>query len=385
MHIAFFHSSSDLYGSDRSLLRLVAGLRECGRTVYLPHDGPLVGALEEAGAEVRIRPLALLQRSHLHPKRFPSFIREWIRSTRSIAKELTESGVQVVHSNTVGVVTGVTAARRAGIPHVQHVRETFERPWFLARFVAWMAGRSARVVCVSHATRDNIMRFNPRLAGRTEVIHNGLDPAPFEGADGAVVRRAWGVPADHILIGGIGRLSFRKGVEFFVEAAERFATEHPDLPVRFAWVGSAPPGQEDRERWLKDRAHASGGRLIAEPFRPDIAPVIAALDIYTLSSTHPDSFPTTVLEAMAARKPVVVTTCGGAKEMVIENNTGLCVGPDDVQALMSAWLSLVTSPGARSGMGAEGYARLKSEFTPARHIESMRDLFSRVCHAAVSS
>jgi hypothetical protein len=123
VRILFVHSGADLYGASRSLRRLATRLHRDGHAVrvVLPFDGPLRGALEHDGVDVRVHTqLTLLTRDALRPPlcalrllwRVP-------RAASALAAEIRDFRADLVHTNTATVLlaSGI-AARRLGIPHV---------------------------------------------------------------------------------------------------------------------------------------------------------------------------------------------------------------------------------------------------------------------------
>jgi glycosyltransferase involved in cell wall biosynthesis len=92
---------------------------------------------------------------------------------------------------------------------------------------------------------------------------------------------------------------------------------------------------------------------------------MASLDVFVLPSVLPDSFPTVILEAMAAGKPVVATQSGGASEMVAEGHTGFLVPIGDVNAGVLAIEKLLSTASLRQEMGSAAQVRVQVVFSLA--------------------
>ena len=366
MRILFVGHNADLYGASRSLLRLTGRLVREGHAcaVALPVDGPLAGALRGAGVLVEFVPdMALLERKTLATwaGRF-ALPAAMLRSRASLRALMARVKPDVVHSNVSVILAAGWAARSAGIPHVQHVREFYTEFGALWRpYGAWLLRQADRVVCVSHAVAGQFADSK-----KTVVLHNGFPVGefpPVEPARAAAFRARHGIPAQAPLAGVVGRIKLlRKGQETFIEAAARLRDRLPD--ARFALVGSPFPGNEAHETELRNRTHAAGlgDRVIFCGEESDVAAAYAALDVVVLASGTPEPFGGVVIEAMAHGRAVIGTAIGGTSEQIVDGTTGLLVPPGDAEAMAGALERLLMEPSTRAAMGAAGRARYLAEF-----------------------
>jgi len=113
-------------------------------------------------------------------------------------------------------------------------------------------------------------------------------------------------------------------------------------------------------------------------YRSDVPDILAASDICVLPSTLPDSFPTVVLEAMAAGKPVVATNWGGSREMVVDGETGYLVPVDDASVMADRLRLLAEYPDLRRQMGEAGQRRAEELFTRERMVREFWTLMEEV-------
>jgi glycosyltransferase involved in cell wall biosynthesis len=377
--ILFVHSSSDLYGSDRCLLRSVQTLlrsdyRVC---VCVPYDGPLVAELRAAGAMVTIIPLAVMRRSLFTPVGLVRFAWDLVVSSIALSRLMRREGVGIVHSNTTAVISGAAAARITGLPHIWHVREIILRPTIVRKLIAFLLDHFAdRVVGVSRSVIDNLLRDRERLRSRSQVIYDGIDTSAFVTGDRSVLRRELGIPENEILVGMIGRVGSWKGQEFLLSAVPGVLTRVGD-GVRFVAVGSAFAGSEERMEVLRQTIERAGlhGRFFLEEFRLDVANVLAAFDIFVLPSTLPDPFPNTVLEAMAAGKAIVANGHGGVTEMIVHGESGMVITPNDVNELSVQISTLVRDASLRTRLGARAQERVRALFDSARYDATIAGLY----------
>jgi glycosyltransferase involved in cell wall biosynthesis len=325
--------------------------------VVLAQDGPLVGELREAGVETFVEPLAVLRRSEFTPGGLARLGLQ-IATTTGLARR---RQVALVHSNTSVTLSGPLAARRAGVPHVWHVREIYtERIWPAYRRVL---GTADALPCVSAAVRA---RFPDQP--RAEVVGDGV---AILGPPVAASRP----PADGPLVCTVlGRISPWKGQDVLLRAIAR-------LPGAIAVVaGAAWSGQEHREVELRELAVSLGidDRVRFVGFVADPRDLYAASSVVVVPSTRPDPLPNAALEAAAAGCCVVASAHGGLTEIFEDGKTGLLVRPEDPDALAAALGRLADDPGLRSRLGAAAAVDVGTRYAPDLLIARIQDLYDRV-------
>ncbi len=383
--ILYVHPSDELYGADLILLQLISGLdrRRFRPIVVLADDLPFPGLLSQALREQGVKTihfrLAVLRRQYFRPLGILLFLWRLFASVLFLCWLIRRERVEVVHSNTLAVLSGALAARLTGITHIWHVHEILLRPRFLRRLTAWLAPRlSERVVAVSTATYDNLCTADPLNAAKATVVHNGLDTRRVDAGRGRgqAVRASWGVPSDAPLIGMVGRLSHWKGQDYFLEVA---ALVHQARPAaRFAIVGGTVAGQEGRVVELRAAIDRLGltSVMTLDNFREDVGAVLDAYDLFVMPSILPDPFPTVVLEAMAAGRPVIANAHGGSTELVIDGRTGMLVPPGQAEAMAAAIISMIDQPARAQEMGHEGRRRIEQQFSLERFITRWSQIYA---------
>jgi glycosyltransferase involved in cell wall biosynthesis len=192
-------------------------------------------------------------------------------------------------------------------------------------------------------------------ARRVHLIRNGIDLARFERPRArAALRAELGTSPDTVAIACVANLIPYKGHADLIDALARL----PRDPPWELWCAGRDDGIG---RALADRAAGLGGRVKFLGARDDVPDLLAAADIGVLAS-HEEGFPNAVLEAMAARLPVVATRAGGIPEAIDDGKTGLLVPVRDPAALGAALVRLIGDAALRRRMGAEGRARVEAEF-----------------------
>jgi glycosyltransferase involved in cell wall biosynthesis len=383
--LLFVHASADLYGADIALLQLIAGLDRDRflPTVIVPYDGPLVSRLREVGAEVIVySDLPVLRRQHMNPRGLLELAISSVRSVRWLMGLIRQRNIAAVHSNTLAVlISGGLAARLARRPHVWHVHEILTHPRIVALALTTLSSALSTVVIAnSGVTADHYRRT--RLVGSTpvRVVPNGVDETRVRGGSGAGLRRLIGAGPEAVVFTLIGRVNRLKGHSRFLDAAERFLSEHAG-DAYFLIVGDSFMGQEHFSDAVDKRIESSGtlrGRAMRVPHVADVAQVYAASDVIVVPSVEPESFGLVATEAMVASLPVIASLIGALPEVVDDQRTGILVEPGSSASLSAAMKDLGGSRARREAMGRAGRERFENNFRVGRYVEEFSEVYEEV-------
>lgn len=200
-------------------------------------------------------------------------------------------------------------------------------------------------------------------------IPNFLAPGAFEAigsAELAAQRRAWGLPDGAFVVGIIARLSPVKNHALLLEAAARL-----DDRFHVMIIGDGPSRGEienlARKLQIDSRVHFAGEVVSHRNLHQ-------FLDVSVLCSLS-EGFPNSVIEAMAAARPVVATPVGGVIDAVTDGVTGILVSVDDPAPLADALLRLVADSSLRDRFGVAGRAVVQAKFTQEIVIERLSSLY----------
>jgi glycosyltransferase involved in cell wall biosynthesis len=297
---------------------------------------------------------------------------------RRLARVVREVRPAVLHAHTSRAHGWVLLAARAGgadRPRVvvsRRVDFSIYRHSFL-RLNRWKYVRGVdRILCVSRRVRAVLIAdgIPPELL---EVVHSGVDLARIDGAPDrrAALRAEMGVPDGAPLVGNVGHCVDHKGQRWLVEAAPILFANHPE--ARIAIVGDGPllPA-------LRAQAASLGvaDRVLFLGERGDVPSLLRAFDAFAFPS-HLEGLGTSVLDAMAARLPVVAADGGGVGEMIDAPKNGLLVPPRDASALARALDWMLGHPDDARRMAAAGRERVEREFTADRMVEGTLAAYAR--------
>lgn len=204
------------------------------------------------------------------------------------------------------------------------------------------------------------------------TIPNGIDTDRYGGpVDIAAVRRRIGIAPGHPTLVVVAKLMEQKGHRVLLEALPPVVERHPGLQVVLA--GDGPLRDEIVERarglGLEERIHLVGNRS-------DVAELLAASDCFVLPSLW-EGLPMALLEAMAARLPVVATEVSGSRDVVVDGVSGLLVAPGDPAALSTAILGVLADPSRAQALGRAARTRVEAEFSGRTQARRHAALFRR--------
>jgi glycosyltransferase involved in cell wall biosynthesis len=388
--ILFVHHANDMYGADIGLLHSVKSLdrEKYYPIVILPRDMPtgmLSTELDRLGIEYHIAPLGILRRKYFSARAIIPLAVELFRGIAYVRATARSRGAALVYVNTIVAASGAIGGKLAGVPVLWHVREilSMARPvrWALHQTLSFCADR---VVCISAAVRDSLLKEAPQLASKSIVVYNAISIAASNGKADITLREELGVPPGAPLVGMVGRITHWKGQEILAEAAGLVARTRPD--VHFVAVGGYFADESHYLRDLESLIDRLGlnGRFHIENYRTNVTDVYRALDIFVLPSKKPEPFGRVTVEAMTQGRAVIATNHGGTVELIQDGVTGMLVPPSDPKALAAAIDRLLEDRalGEKMGQAAAMYAR--ENFSMPRYQDRMRDVIDHLVAAKLA-
>lgn len=209
-----------------------------------------------------------------------------------------------------------------------------------------------------------------------EVIENGIDPELYDDPrDRRDVRAALGLDPHRRIITCIARFHPVKDHAALLTAFADVARVQPDVDLVLAGDGPLRGALEGQAATLgiADRVKFLG-------VRRDVPQILQAADVFALTSVS-EAASLTLLEAMAAARPVVVTAVGGNPEIVRPGVDGLLVPRGDAPAIAAAFLELLADDDKARAMGAAGRARVREKYRLNDTVERYYDRYRRAADA----
>lgn len=266
---------------------------------------------------------------------------------------------------------GIAAARAARIPVLitAHNYPAHRASSYMPAAGKLLGAQKVRFIAVSGDLAGKLAALGiPR--GMISVIHNGIEPAPYEAA--AAGRRLQYRRTGGIIVGTAARFARQKGLFYFVQAAAVLAPLFPRM--RFLVMGDGP-GRPDLEKLVLQSGLS--GRLSFCGHCTDLPHRLAAIDIFVLPSLT-EGLPLTLLEAAVAGCALAATRVGGIPEVITDGVHGLLVPPADEVALARAIASLARDPVLAHRLAQACSERVKTQFTLDRTISRTAFLYRRL-------
>ena len=230
--------------------------------------------------------------------------------------------------------------------------------------------QTARLIITETDYSEEFLRERfPERADRIHRIYNGLNLAEFGHAD---------FSSDPPLIVAIGRLIAKKGFANLIRACG-LLVEHR-ISFRCEIFGEGPLenqlGAQIEDLGLQERVQLLG----AKP-QHDLREHLARANVFVMPSVAEaeggmDNLPTVIMEAMAAGLPVVSTRIGGIPEMIVENETGFLVQPEDAMALVGAIEKVTNDRSLGQRLGQAGHERAQKLFSIEKNARDLCALLS---------
>lgn len=349
-------------GTQRQIVHLARGLDRDHfepSVVYFRRSSFLVDELQSAGVPVLHVPK--------HRRIDPLFVYR-------LAAALRKGRFDLIHAfSFTGELWAAVARRLAGhTPLLSSVRNVYA--WYSPtqwRVKRWVTSQSVRVVANSRA---GATFAEARLGLRPEtirVVHNGT---PLVGVsppgEAKSLRAEWGLQPGGVVGLFLGRLVPLKNVASLLRAVAGLNGAADRLVLVIAGDGSE---RADLERLGRDLGLSRRVRFLGE--RQDAGRLISAADFLVQPSVQ-EGLSNTVLEAMAAGRPVIASAVGGNGELVTHGRTGLLYPSGDEAALVQCLRLMVDDPVSRAAFSRAARVRVEEAFAIPAMVKAMEKIYA---------
>jgi len=290
----------------------------------------------------------------------------------------------VVHTYTATPsFLGRVVARLVGVPVILHHQagwtvtdfsSPLERMLYTPlEYLATLA--STKSICVSRAVAQQAGQLHIAPANKLVTICNGIEPAPFIAATkngaGQAYRHRSGIPSDHLLIGNTGRLAPQKDNDTLIRAMVCLKSLIGSGSFILLLAGDGPDQQK-----LEDLVHSLGLRRQVRflGFCREIPAFLAGLDVF-VSPSFREGLSISLLEAMAAARPIVTTSILPNAELIEHEVTGLLVPPRDPEQVAEAIARFAREPELAQRCALAARQRVLDHYTLDRMFEETWNLY----------
>lgn len=295
--------------------------------------------------------------------------------------------INLIHSHAPlgGTVLSRLAGWIAGVPVINHVHMPyfmnlnpikkwyqFLLNWFTSRFFC------AKSIAVSEFVRNEIIKQGTPI-NKIIVVYNGIDLDNIRYKNNPIkIREEFGLKQNHFIIGEVGRLGIDKGQHILIKAAGKVIKDYPD--AIFMIVGEEVTRKKEYKKTLEGLVSDLGlkQKIIFAGYQTDIMDLMNTFDVFVLPSPFAEGLAVVILEAMAAKKPVITTSVGGNSEIVVDGQTGTLIPPQDPDKLAEAIKYHLNHPEISKQMGTNGYERVKQYFSLSEMLDKVMDIYKEL-------
>jgi glycosyltransferase involved in cell wall biosynthesis len=364
IRLAYFIDHLKVGGAQRHLVEV---LRRLDRQRFVPQvwtlrgEGELISEVENLGVSTQSFGLG----NRLQDLRN---IRLFAWAIRQLRKER----VHIVHCYlSVANVVGTLTALLARVPVLLVSKRSLDS--YHKKVEAWghwaVNHVADRVVANAEAVKEFVIRTEGCPAEKLVVIPNGIDADFVLNGARERERAALGLGPQDRVVGTLGRLAWKKGHEYLLQAAAEILQEDPQ--VTFVLVGDGPLRQQ-LEKQARTLGIAPRVKFLGQ--RLDSQAVISLFDVFVLPSVI-EGMPNALLEAMALERPVVVTNVGGNAEVVTDGATGMVVPPRQPTEMAQAVRRLLHDNGLARRLATAGRQAVTQRFCFRQTLHAMETLY----------
>jgi glycosyltransferase involved in cell wall biosynthesis len=271
----------------------------------------------------------------------------------------------VVHMHTSHAHTlGVAASRTGGGGRTVVSRRVDFTIYRNALKLSWLKYRFGvdRYIAISDGVRVQMAK-DGIPAAQIRVVHSGVDLARFEGVTPHDYAKEFGLPPGAPVVLDVAAFGWHKAQEILVRATPLILARAPEARVFLVGEGECMDA-------VKAEAQRLGvsGRIVFTGFRTDVPSLIAGADAFVMCSVL-EGLCTSLVDALALRRPAVGSAVGGIPEVLIDGVTGLLVPPRDPEALAASVLRVIEDRALAARLGDAGRRHVEERFT----VDSMVD------------
>jgi glycosyltransferase involved in cell wall biosynthesis len=290
--------------------------------------------------------------------------------------------VDLVHSHLYHAnLYGRLAARKAGVPAVVSIHNTYGKPKLHRRIINWYLGRhTAAIIVGSEDIRRDVERYDHVPASRIQVIPNCVDlTRSVSTLSKSEARARLGLAQHDLVIGTIGRLEKQKGHRYLIEALALLRRR--GIAARLLLAG------EGRERLALEALVAGHGldeQVMLLGTRSDLGDLFRAMDIFVMPSLR-EGLSLVMLSAMAAGLPVVATSVGGVSQVLCNDEYGFTVPAGNAAALADKIAECLPNLPAAVAKGIKGARHVRDNYGDEAMVRRVEAVYERALQTGASS
>jgi glycosyltransferase involved in cell wall biosynthesis len=227
-------------------------------------------------------------------------------------------------------------------------------------------------ITVSNTNKKVLIENFNLPENKIKVIYNCVDIEYIMNYNKEVVRdlkNKFEINDSAIVFGTVGRLDKQKGHQYLIDASKNVIEKVPNSLFLFLGMGKF---RNQLIQKIKDNNMTEYFRLVG--YQENLPEILALIDVFVLPSIS-EGLPFSVLEAMAAGKPVIATNVGGTPEIITNNVNGILVEPKDSDALSKALILFATDARKKKYIAEMGHKRILENFSLEKMISATEEIY----------
>jgi len=388
IRVLFCSFQSNLSGAPRMLYHIAKSIdkQRFELCVLFNYEGPIVDEFRQI-TETCVLPQ---YRKRWLPPRIKGVLRS--KSRRDyFTQVMRKFQPDIIYLNTIGKGESAEMSLKSDkTPIIVHFHE-IDNSVMDSSEIDWihrLTERSSTIIGCAEAVSEFISRCIPRTSSKVLTVPESIDLCKNDVSQRLpreITKKQLGLTPETLLVGSVGKPSFRKGVDLFIEAAAQIIKSIPEMPVHFIWVG----GHEGihRSSYMQSMYSLVERKGLADRFHwikelPDASAYQNAMDIYIVPSRE-DPLPLSMLEAMLLGVPVVGFAVSGVPE-ALSGGAGVLVEYVHPDALASVIQDVLRNPALRQTLGKKGMQRVRDNHDIQRNVLLIEEAIEQTVKGVVN-
>lgn len=379
--ILFFSHESKLYGAPRSMLLLAEGLMSKFEVSIITHgNGDLVDSAKDLGIPVKVLGLSNLKDTKKNGSfgKIISRIDELVIRIHSVFF-LKKINPDIVYINTIGRSWPVIISHFFKYIFVVHVREgsnyIFPDCKKKKKKIESIFSRTINFIAVSESIKSLLEKKVNEIGHENfkinkdnisfKRVYNGIDCNSFQSQNFENIELS--IASDKTVVGFLGNLSFRKGIDVFLNAALLVQSKYPNIIFVIIGGNKQDFNSYVHEFKLKDLI---GKNLYYHEFVKHPKAAFEIFDIFCMTSRI-EPFARVNLEAACTKTPIIATSIDGNEELIDSHESGILIPPGDANALARQIIELSKDKQLQEKISNGAYQKVASCFSVKRYINEI--------------
>ena len=232
------------------------------------------------------------------------------------------------------------------------------------------------VVGVSNEIANRFRSHYPRHQRKVATVLNGIEIEKFNTkANKSELRNIWGLTSEHFVIGVVANFRHVKNHACLVRAVSRIKDAYSNVCLFFAGVGvTSPLKNSEHEIHTLVAERGLMKHVIFAGYQDDIPEILPIFDVFCLPSFS-EGLPVSVLEAMAAKVPVIGSRARGITEVIKHRDTGLLFDIDNDEQLAHLLIEVIQNPELLRKFRDNGYTYVVENHDTAKWVNQWSNIF----------